>query len=389
MSTVETDRRLFEGYLTVEMVDKQNEITMVDELIKCLPIWMARGAPISDTHSNRIIGKGINYAKTTITDEEGNTYPAIYIQGEIYKDYELDNDIWQMMKSGEYSGLSFGGATKSNRRPVKRKDGGFAYSLWDLEHYEVAVCRDPAVPLALITRTNDIAKSIAGEWEDRGNGEMCIKCDQFSCFVEKNGEDFSDVKGGNKPQSDAQSSALEDRHPRDESSHLGAIKADEEKKGLSGGKNGIDRHEDNDEFGQPLVGRLTTNPTIRPTSVVGDNTVKGNGDYTVNTMEVSSKKEEKEKQNTSTTMTAVGDVKDTVADDKKAPALEKDFAGTANQNMPGTRGAGQTDGAKQGPGESSQISLIDKEPEDKKKAELSKLLNLIKINTIRLETTNI
>jgi hypothetical protein len=45
------------------MKDKQGEITIVDELYKVLPVWMDRGAPISDTHSNRIIGKGINYAK--------------------------------------------------------------------------------------------------------------------------------------------------------------------------------------------------------------------------------------------------------------------------------------------------------------------------------------
>jgi len=127
---VETDRRLFEGYLTVEMVDKQNEITIVDELYKVLPVWMARGAPISDTHTNRIIGKGLNHSKTTFTDENGKTMPAIYIQGEIFSDYELDNEIWAKMKSGEYKGLSFGGATKSNRRPEMQKDGKMAYSLY-------------------------------------------------------------------------------------------------------------------------------------------------------------------------------------------------------------------------------------------------------------------
>ena len=49
------DSRFFEGYLTVQVKDKQGEITVVDELIKVLPIWMDRGAPISDTHSNRCL----------------------------------------------------------------------------------------------------------------------------------------------------------------------------------------------------------------------------------------------------------------------------------------------------------------------------------------------
>jgi hypothetical protein len=39
------------------------------------------------------------------------------------------------------------------------KDGSVAYALKDLEHYEVAVCKDPAVPLALITDVNSIAKA--------------------------------------------------------------------------------------------------------------------------------------------------------------------------------------------------------------------------------------
>jgi len=186
------DERFFEGLLTVEMKDKQGEITIVDELYKVLPIWMDRGAPITDTHSNRVVGKGINFAKTTADDAEGNTYPAIKITGKIHKDYELDDDIWKKIKDGTYKGLSFGGATKADREPVKMKDGSIAYALTDLEHYEVAVCEDPAVPLALITHTNPLSKAVI-EHEDLGNGKMLIKCDKFGCYVTK--PDFSNAQG--------------------------------------------------------------------------------------------------------------------------------------------------------------------------------------------------
>ena len=175
------ENRFFEGYLTVEMKDKQGEITVVDELYKVLPIWVDRGAPITDTHSNRVIGKGINFAKTTVTDG-GVTYPAIKITGKIHKNYELDTDIWEKIKSGEYKGLSFGGATKANRVPKVMKDGDIAYALTDLEHYEVAVCRDPAVPLALITDYNTLAKATVPS-EPRGDGKEVIKCDKFGCYV--------------------------------------------------------------------------------------------------------------------------------------------------------------------------------------------------------------
>ena len=192
MEAVHGDERFFEGYLTVQIKDKQGEITVVDELYKVLPVWMDRGAPISDTHSNRIIGKGINYSKTTYKDKDGEEYPAIKITGKIHKDYELDNEIWKKIKSGEYKGLSFGGATKSDRDPVRMKDGSIAYSLKDLEHYEVAVCADPAVPLALITDYNPVAKS-ATNAEVREDGKMIIKCDKFGCYITK---PIPDGKGG-------------------------------------------------------------------------------------------------------------------------------------------------------------------------------------------------
>ena len=185
-------QRFFEGYLTVQVKDKQGEITIVDELIKVLPIWMDRGAPISDTHSNRIIGKGISYAKTIYKSAEGIEYPAIKITGKIHKDYHLDNEIWDKIKSGEYKGLSFGGATKANRTPKVMKDGSVAYELKSLEHYEVAVCKDPAVPLALITDYNPLAKAITENVERRDDGKMVIKCDKFGCTVAK-GEDFSNA----------------------------------------------------------------------------------------------------------------------------------------------------------------------------------------------------
>ena len=185
LQPINSDDRYFEGYLTVQVKDKQGEITIVDELYKVLPVWMDRGAPISDTHSNRIVGKGINYSKTSFVDKDGSEYPAIKITGKIHKNYELDHEIWTKIKSGEYKGLSFGGATRTNREPIVMKDGSIAYALKELEHYEVAVCRDPAVPLAIITDHNSVAKAIADHTEDRGDGKMVIKCSKFGCYVEK------------------------------------------------------------------------------------------------------------------------------------------------------------------------------------------------------------
>ena len=232
LTATDSDQRFFEGYLTVEMVDKQNEINIVDELMKVLPVWMSRDAPISDTHSNRIVGKGINFQKTTIT-ENGVAYPAIFIQGMIHKEYELDNEIWQKIQNGTYKGLSFGGATKSERVPVTNKDGTTSYALKDLEHYEVAVCEDPAVPLALITSFNPIAKAMiaknGGSYTQRTEKEHCIKCYGFGCYVDKTSVEGSiDIPVSDKSFQDTkivddspQASGLEDtdgEHPDKEKS---------------------------------------------------------------------------------------------------------------------------------------------------------------------------
>ena len=231
---INSDERFFEGFLTVEMKDKQGEVTIVNELYKVLPIWMDRGAPITDTHSNRVIGKGINYARTDFTAQDGETYPAIKVTGKIFKNYDLDNEIWTKIKSGEYKGLSFGGATKANRTPMRMKDGSIAYALSSLEHYEVAVCKDPAVPLAVITDYNPLAKSVL-HTEKRGDKMVVKTCDNFGCFITK---PMPDGNGG-KGNFEHCESVNQDK--RDPSAFCGQIKHDTEdkSKGTTGMKQGF------------------------------------------------------------------------------------------------------------------------------------------------------
>jgi len=218
---INSDERFFEGFLTVEMKDKQGEVTIVNELYKVLPVWMDRGAPITDTHSNRVIGKGINYAKSDFTAPDGEVYPAIKVTGKIFKNYDLDNEIWTKIKSGEYKGLSFGGATKANRTPMRMKDGSIAYALSSLEHYEVAVCKDPAVPLAVITDYNPLAKSVL-HTEKRGDKMVVKTCDNFGCFITK---PMPDGNGG-KGNFEHCESVNQDK--RDPSAFCGQIKHDTE-----------------------------------------------------------------------------------------------------------------------------------------------------------------
>ncbi len=212
-----------------------------------------------------------------------------------------------------------------------------------------------------------MSKAVAENWKDKGNDEMIIQCTNFSCYVDKAvKKDPQGNEWSNDPEVEIHVVDSGDHsHPRDQADFRGTSKDDTDS----------DRTR-RDGRAQPLIGQLTTSPKIRPTSVVGTGTIKddsgaegSNGDYNLNLTEVSTPKDEKKKQTVSTTQTAVGDVIDTVNDDKKAPALEKDLGsgGTENQNMPGTRGFGATRAHQQGPGESTQISLVEKDPEEDEK----------------------
>ncbi len=190
IKVLDTKKRLFEGIVTVEMVDKQGEITIRDELLKTFPIWMDRDAPIIDTHSNRVVGKGLNYAPVEVLDPKTKKkYYGIKILAKIHQDNQLDDDIWKKIITKEYRGFSFGGATRGDREPVEQADGSIAYSLKDLEMYEISVCAEPAVPLALITDFNHLAKSMKAEdmcgmsFDELDDGKIRVKCDGLKCYV--------------------------------------------------------------------------------------------------------------------------------------------------------------------------------------------------------------
>lgn len=178
------------------MVDKQGEITIRDELLKTFPIWMDRDAPIIDTHSNRKVGKGLNYAPVDVIDPKTKKkYFGIKILAKIHADNQLDDEIWKNIVTGEYRGFSFGGATRGDRTPVEQADGSIAYSLKDLEMYEISVCKEPAVPLALITDFNQLAKSMKAEnmcgmqYDELEDGKIRVKCDGLKCYVVRDESD--------------------------------------------------------------------------------------------------------------------------------------------------------------------------------------------------------
>ncbi len=173
------EKRTFSGHISAEIVDKQNEFIAQNEIVKSMDSWLNCGAPLSDAHSNRIVGKGTSYEKS---EYEGT--PTVKIHGEIYKEYTLHDEVWKELQSGDRQGLSIGGSSKTGRQPIV-KDGRTAFELKDLEIYEVAVCKSPANSLAIIDNVNEFAKSYDLTSRLAGDRNI-IQCDSIDCIIKTN-----------------------------------------------------------------------------------------------------------------------------------------------------------------------------------------------------------
>lgn len=149
--------RLVRGWTSVEVKDNQGDIVPIESLRKTMNTWMSRGAFITDQHSNRVVGKGLRWYEDT---HEKTKKQGIVIDYQIFKDYSVDDTVWDEIKSGKRKGLSFGGRAMS--KPTEKIDsytGEKASNIGAIETYEMASVIDPANKFAENTMVNFMAKS--------------------------------------------------------------------------------------------------------------------------------------------------------------------------------------------------------------------------------------
>ena len=197
------EERTIQGIVTAEIVDKQGEITIRDALLKAIKKYMKNtNRSMSDTHTNRTVGQWNKAYPVEIVDLDDNKIAGIVVEGHIFKGTKMYDDIWNKIKAGIYRGLSFGGATNSDRVPVPQKDGKIAYQLKDLDVYEIAICQEPAVPWAIVTSFNQLAKAYTSkEIQDmkvfEKDDQVVIQCDNHVCYVNQTTDtivDYGDVE---------------------------------------------------------------------------------------------------------------------------------------------------------------------------------------------------
>jgi len=162
-SITKNNERVFSGFGTVEVYDSEGERINVDAVARCMPKIMERGGAILDSHTNRIVGKILDW-RQAFNPETGKE--GIWLKGKIFNDFSIDDEVWQSIKSGEYTGFSLGGKA---RKQITTIDGGqLKTDIPDAEVWEFSVVREPANPpstfenINYIAKTTDIQKPFAG-----------------------------------------------------------------------------------------------------------------------------------------------------------------------------------------------------------------------------------
>ena len=147
------DERIFSGWGSVEIIDKQGDLIPIKEFEPVMKILMRRGAPIVDSHSNHKVGKIISYEFRNNEDGER----GLYLTAKIYKDYPTDDQVWEGIINRDYTGFSLGGKA-GEKIPICNQEGCYNV-VKDIEAWEFSVVEKPANQKSLIDHVNKLAKS--------------------------------------------------------------------------------------------------------------------------------------------------------------------------------------------------------------------------------------
>ena len=156
MEILDTNARMFKSWGSVEVRDRENDLLPMNEFRKIMPVIMKRGGILMDRHSNRQVGKILNFEFKEKETPEG-IREGVMITGEIFKDYEHDDMVWQGIKDGVYKGLSFGGRNKI--KDVRFDKSGLTNILQKLEGFEFSLVPAMGNQESTMEEVNFLAKS--------------------------------------------------------------------------------------------------------------------------------------------------------------------------------------------------------------------------------------
>ena len=153
------DERIVAGWISVEVKDLQGDLVPIDEIEKAMYKLMDRGGGIFYGHSNKPVGKILRW-EVKKNPETGKM--GVYVVAKIFRDYKIDDMVWEKIKKGIITGFSVGGTGKQKTVIMKDDDGieKPVRMLTDIELCEISLVERPANPYAKIDFVNAIAKSV-------------------------------------------------------------------------------------------------------------------------------------------------------------------------------------------------------------------------------------
>ena len=100
------DERLFEGWASVAITDKQGELIPMETLKPQMDKFMRRGAPINLNHSNWTIGKveSYDFRTNSETGKEG-----LWVRAKIHHDFPIDDETWKSVQDESLDEMSIAG----------------------------------------------------------------------------------------------------------------------------------------------------------------------------------------------------------------------------------------------------------------------------------------
>lgn len=142
-SAVKKNARWFAGFASTDALDKQGDVVEPEAFKQTMGRYMAQGGLLIDKHSNRKVGAVIDWCFKEAGEKKG-----LWVEGVIYRQYKVQDEVWEKILRGEYEAFSIGGD------PIKVGQVCDAEKCWntikDLELFEISVVDKPANPEATI-----------------------------------------------------------------------------------------------------------------------------------------------------------------------------------------------------------------------------------------------
>ena len=158
LDIINSDDRLFGGWASVEVVDRQGEYVPTTELAKAMISYMSRGGIVIYGHENKPTGNVLYWD----IRKHSNGKLGVYIIGQINKGYKQDDVVWNMIKNNDLKGFSIAGFAKTEKEIIKDENGNTkeVNVLKGIELNEISIVDIPANPLSIIEEYNKFAKGI-------------------------------------------------------------------------------------------------------------------------------------------------------------------------------------------------------------------------------------